>query len=165
MSNTESDQGMLVIAEKNPPVSQAKYARMKGVSKVRIGRLVADGIISLDAAGKIDPELADKQIENVMPEGIGNKKRKTSKTSSFTEAKISEKRIQVSLLELNYQEKAGLLVKTKDVEAAAFTEARKLRDNMLNIPDRISALVAAEHDENIVRQIITDEIEKGLQSK
>lgn len=163
MSNTESDQGMLAIAEKNPFVSQAGYARMKGVSKVYIGRLVAEGIITLEN-GKIDPELADEQVAAAMPEGIARKKKKTSKSSSFTQAKTSEKRIQVSLLELNYQEKAGQLLKTKDVQAAAFSEGRKLRDNMLNIPDRISALIAAEGDENVVRQIITDEIEKGLQN-
>jgi len=160
---------MLAIAEKDPNeglVSQAEYARMKDVSKVYIGRLVKNGTITLDDSGKIDPDLADKQIENAMPEGIGVKKKKSSsKKSSFSEAKTHEKRIQVSLLELSYQEKAGELVKAKDVEVAAFSEARKLRDNMLNIPDRISALVAAEDDENVVRQIITDEIEKGLQSE
>ena len=160
-------QNMLSIAEKDPNeglVKKAEYARMKGVSKVRIGRLVDDGVITL-VNGKIDPELADKQIADAMPEGIGAKKKKSSgKKSSFTEAKTSEKRIQVAMLELNYQEKSGELVKAKDVEVAAFNEARKLRDNMLNIPDRISALVAAEPDENAVRQIIIDEIEKGLQN-
>ena len=156
---------MFAIAKKNPPVSQAEYARTKGVSKVYIGRLVKDEIITLDDSGKIDPELADKQIADAMPEGIGAKKKKSSgKKSSFSEAKTKEKRLQVSLLELSYQEKSGELVKAKDVEVAAFNEARKLRDNMLNIPDRVSALIAAESDENVVRQIITDEIEKGLQN-
>ena len=61
------------------------------------------------------------------------------------------------------QEKSGELVKAKDVQVAAFSEARKLRDNMLNIPDRVAALIAADPDENSVRQILTDEIEKGLQ--
>ena len=162
---TLPEQKTLSIVEKNPMdglISQAAYARMKGVSKVYIGRLVSEGVLTL-VYGKINPELADKQIEEMKPSGIGEKKQKSSKKSSFSEAKTSEKRLQVSLLELNYQEKSGELVKAKDVEVAAFNEARKLRDNMLNIPDRISALIAAEGDENVVRKIITDEIEKGLQ--
>jgi hypothetical protein len=164
---TLPEQKTLSIVEKDPMeglVSQAEYARTKKVSKVYIGRLVSDGHITL-SYGKIDPELADKQIEEAFPNGMGEgKKKASSKKSSFSEAKTNEKRLQVSLLELNYQEKAGELVKAKDVQVAAFNEARKLRDNMLNIPDRIAALIAAEDDENAVRKIITDEIEKGLQN-
>ena len=163
---TLPEQKTLSIVEKDPMeglVSQAEDARQKGVSKVYIGRLVSDGVITL-YYGKINPELADRQIADDMPEGIGKKKKKaTSKKSSFSEAKTNEKRLQVSLLELNLQEKSGELVKAKDVQVAAFSEARKLRDNMLNIPDRVAALIAADPDENSVRQILTDEIEKGLQ--
>jgi hypothetical protein len=163
---TLPEQKTLSIVEKDPMeglVSQAEYARTKKVSKVYIGRLVSEGILTL-VYGKINPELADKQIEEMKPNGIGDKQKSGGKKSSFSEARTKEKRLQASLLELSYQEKSGALVKAKDVEVAAFSEARKLRDNMLNIPDRISALIAAEDDENVVRQIITDEIEKGLQN-
>ncbi len=54
------------------------------------------------------------------------------------------------------------MVLTKDVETAAFSAARELRDRMLNIPDRVAAIVAAETDEIRVRDIITEHIENEL---
>ena len=56
------------------------------------------------------------------------------------------------------------MVLTKDVEFAAFNAARKIRDRMLNIPDRIAAIVAAESNEIKVRDIIIEQIENELRS-
>jgi hypothetical protein len=66
------------------------------------------------------------------------------------------------MLELDLKLKTGEMVMVKDVELAAFTMARKIRDRMLNIPDRVAAIVAAETDEVEVRNIILFQIENEL---
>ncbi|MBT6227740.1 MAG: hypothetical protein HOI47_13925, partial [Candidatus Scalindua sp.] len=75
-----------------------------------------------------------------------------------------EKLLKVELLELDVALKKGEMVLTKDVEVAAFNAAREIRDRMLNIPDRISAIVAAESNEINVRDIINEQIENELRS-
>jgi hypothetical protein len=45
---------------------------------------------------------------------------------------------------------------------AAFTKARTVRDNLLNIPDRLAATLAAEADVDKVHQMLTGEIRKAL---
>ena len=45
---------------------------------------------------------------------------------------------------------------------AAFTKGRTARDNLLNIPDRLAATLAAESDADKVHQILTGEIRKAL---
>jgi hypothetical protein len=48
------------------------------------------------------------------------------------------------------------------VQVAAFTKGRTARDNLLNIPDRLAAQLAAESDADKVHQILTGEIRKAL---
>jgi len=85
-------------------------------------------------------------------------------TNTYVEARTREKNLKVELLELDLQLKKGEMVLSKDVEVAAFTLGRAVRDKMLNIPDRISAIVAAEMDEMKVRGLIMGEIERELMS-
>jgi hypothetical protein len=92
----------------------------------------------------------------------GKKSDKVTKNETYSEVRIKEKQLKVELLELDLQLKRGQMVLTKDVEFAAFTQARKIRDKMLNIPDRISALLAAESDELKVREILVKDIELEL---
>jgi len=48
------------------------------------------------------------------------------------------------------------------VQVAAFTNGRMARDNLLNIPDRLAATLAAETDADKVHLILTGEIRKAL---
>ncbi len=85
-------------------------------------------------------------------------------TNSYVEARTREKQLRVEILELDLQLKRGEMVLTKDVEFVAFNAARAIRDRMLNIPDRISAIVAAESNEIKVRDIINEQFENELSS-
>lgn len=64
--------------------------------------------------------------------------------------------------ELDYLEKLGTLVHAGAMTEASFQRTRTLRDQLLNIPDRISTIAAAERDPVRVHQIITDEIKRVL---
>ena len=56
----------------------------------------------------------------------------------------------------------GSLVEISQVQKDAFDTARKVRDAMLNIPDRISSILAGEKKEAKVRKLLTAEIKNAL---
>lgn len=64
--------------------------------------------------------------------------------------------------ELEYLERLGLLVSAAEVREANFRRYRTLRDKMLNIPDRISTIVAAERDPSRIHQLLTQELKRVL---
>jgi hypothetical protein len=64
--------------------------------------------------------------------------------------------------EIALREKKGELVEIEQVKKDAFDTGRKVRDAMMNIPDRISPLLATEKKENKVRKILTTEIKNAL---
>lgn len=158
-------------------ITRTEYAARKGVAGRTIGKYVQKGVIPL-YDNKIWPEEADKRLELFLVEPLGSgriekhtitnegtSQRKTKENNiSYTEARTVEKKLKIELLELDVQLKKGKMVLTEDVENAAFSTAREIRDRMLNIPDRVAAIIAAETDETRVRDIIIEQIENELQS-
>ncbi len=158
-------------------LSRAAYARLKNVAPRTIGKYVQRGIIPLHD-DKIDPEEADRCLDAVLVEPLGSGRHPAPEetpatrpdkdvdnpTDTYTQARTAEKRLKVELLELDLQLKKGEMVLTKDVEFAAYTAARQLRDRMLNIPDRVAAIIAAETDEVKIRDLLTDHIESEIRS-
>lgn len=49
-------------------ITQSEYARRKNVSRQRVGQWVMDGTIRL-VDGKVDPDLADRQLEHNLDYG------------------------------------------------------------------------------------------------
>ncbi len=170
-------------------ITRLEYAKRKGVAPRTIGKYTQRKIIPLHD-NKIDPVEADKVLSKVLVEPLGSgrtttiKKAKGKKakakakggkdgngngktdrvTNTYVEVRTEQKRLQVESLTMDVKLKRGEMVLTKDVEFAAFSKARMIRDKMLNIPDQISAMVAAERDETKVRDIIVGAIEKELRS-
>ena len=55
------------------------------------------------------------------------------------------------------------LVYAKDVREAAFNKGRLIRDQLLNIPNRVSPILAAERDAKRVNEILDKEIRQCLE--
>ena len=68
------------------------------------------------------------------------------------------------LAELEFKERSGELVPAKDVTDANFEKARMIRDQLLNIPARISSIIAAERDPKKVHEILNNEIRQCLET-
>ena len=49
-----------------------------------------------------------------------------------------------------------------EIQIAAFNKFRQFRDHMLNIPDRVAAMVAAETDAAKCYAILANEIRRAL---
>lgn len=122
--------------------------------------------------GKIESEIADKIWTPGQPapdEGRGSKTPHAAETRTLLNARtdrefirIERERFQVKLRELEYLQKTGKLVLKSQVEETVFNLFRALRDGMLNIPERLSGVLAAEADERVVYQTLRGEIERVL---
>jgi hypothetical protein len=66
--------------------------------------------------------------------------------------------------EMELKKELGHLVHVDDVRALAFRIGRQIRDGMLNIPDRLAAIIAAEPDGDKIRALLTAEIEQSSKS-
>lgn len=64
--------------------------------------------------------------------------------------------------ELEYLKDLGLLVPVADSREANFRRYRTLRDKLLNIPDRVATILAAERDPSRVHVQLTEEIKRVL---
>jgi len=147
---------------------------MKAISKGRITR---------EPDGKIDPAKADLEWEqNSDPgqvEAQSAPKPETppkfrTKIENAPEAPSSEgptyiqsraiRELYVARLrKMEYEEKANRLVPLDKVTVRWFNLARQLRDQLLSVPDRIDAILAAESDRFKVNQLLTEEITRVLE--
>lgn len=81
------------------------------------------------------------------------------------EAARTEKEIyRAKMAKLNYERMEGSLVYAADVKNTAFETGRMLRDQLLNIPARVSPIIAAERDTKKVNEILTKEIRQVLET-
>jgi len=66
------------------------------------------------------------------------------------------------LAELDRKQRERELVERGEVEEAAFSTARRVRDALMNIPARVASLYAAETDPHKIHQNLEDEIRNVL---
>jgi hypothetical protein len=66
------------------------------------------------------------------------------------------------LAKIDFEERTEKLVSADEVRIASFNRFRQFRDGMLNIPDRLAAVLAAESDPRQVHELLATEIRKAL---
>jgi len=97
----------------------------------------------------------------------GGQRAETAKTielagMSFSAARTLKEQYNAEMKKLDYEERAGKLLRDEDVQKGAFEMYRKTRDSLINIIDRISAQLAAEKKEANIRIILENEIRNAL---
>ena len=158
-------------------VSQAEYARQRGVSRQYVGQMVAKGIIGLSDR-KVDTEQADAALAALREPARPERRPKSEvlaptpgaqQTSTgdlptlLLKSRIKSEVERAKLLEIKARVEAGKYIAVDDVKVAAFNRARVVRDALLNIPERLAAMLASEGDERRVHQILTTEIRAALE--
>jgi len=81
----------------------------------------------------------------------------------FSKARAAREIYEARIKKLDYEERLGNLVSRKSVEVEAFTAFRILRDACFNIPDRVSAQIAAETDGTVVYEILMVELRRAFE--
>ena len=158
-------------------VSQAEYARLRGVSRQYVGQMVAKGVISLTGR-KVDTDQADTALaavrEPVRPERRGEAPAAAPDVPALPRSggdlptlllktRIKSEVERAKLLEIKAKVETGKYVDADDVKVAAFNKARVVRDALLNIPERLAAVLAAESDKQRVHGMMTSEIRAALE--
>jgi len=146
------------------------YARHRGVSHTAVEKAVKQGRIRTTPDGKIDAEEADRDwSRNSSPVNAPRQAPRTTEPNdgaargpTYAQSRAVRELYLARLAKIEFEERAAKLVSRDEVTVAAFTKARTIRDNLLNIPDRVAAMLAAESDPTQVHQILSDEIRKAL---
>lgn len=120
--------------------------------------------------GKIDPKKADKELaKNIQINGNSKFKKKESKitadnhTVEYNKAKARRETSKADLAELEFKEKAGLLISVESVKKEAEDLYRAFRDQMLNVTIRATKKLLGETDEFKFRKVLKAEIENAIQ--
>ena len=150
-----------------PLVSLRKYAEHRRVSHTAVQKAIKQGRIKTTPDGKIDVEQADREWDrNTSPVNAPKRAPRggggAAGGPTYAQSRAVRELYLARLAKIEFEERAGKLVSRDQVTVAAFTKARTVRDNLLNIPDRVAAVLAAETDPVRTHQILTDEIRKAL---
>ncbi|MBE0660757.1 MAG: hypothetical protein IH602_23890 [Bryobacteraceae bacterium] len=162
-------------------LSLRAYAKHRGVSLAAVQKAIKSGRIATTADGSIDSERADADWSaKTRP---GQKRRSPAPATvapvvpyvepprsdpggagglDYFRARAIRESYLARLAKIEFEEKSAKLVSRDEVQIAAFTKARTVRDSLLNIPDRLAATLAAEADADNVHQMLTVEIRKAL---
>lgn len=151
-------------------MNQTEYARHRGVSRQFVSQLVKAGRISTKN-GMIDRDKTDQLLAETLDVRKARKKRPEetpppqSSGMSYNEARRANEILSAKLKQQRFDERQGILINAEQVKRAAFDRGRRIRDALLNIPDRIAALLAAESDEFKVSAMLTREIKAAIQGE
>lgn len=85
------------------------------------------------------------------------------KPVNYAEARAVREAYNAKLARLKYEQQLGILVNAEEVRTAAFNLARRTRDELMGMPERIAAQIAATDDPAEVERILEDEIERVCQ--
>lgn len=150
-------------------VSQRAYARHRDTSLSTVQKAINSGRISTLPDGRIDSDVADQEWQaNTKKRGpvMGGRRQQDDDdgfgAAQYTKARAIREHYQARLAKIEYEERVGNLVSKDEVQIASFNKFRQFRDAMLNIPDRIAAMLAAETDEGKCYEILATEIRKAL---
>ncbi len=158
-----------------PVLSLRAYAKHRGVSHAAVQKAIRSGRIATNADGLIDSDRADAEWNAKTRPGQRRAPRAAQAVPlpepfrpepagglDYFRARAVRENYLARLAKIEFEEKTAKLISRDEVQVAAFTKARTVRDNMLNIPDRLAATLAAETDADKVHQILTGEIRKAL---
>ncbi len=204
------DQGQAEI------VSQAEFARMLGVSRQYVGKLIARGTIRLTPEKKVLVQEATKALGRQVgprlsgpgaqaPEPAANPDRNIAApvhdggqpaappirgateasappsppppaflenesqgvlklgSGNFMEARTFSEQLKGLLSHLKYQQEIGDLVEAEQVRHEAFEVARRTRDALLAIGERVAPVLAAENDSAKIHELLNREIRQACE--
>ncbi|MFH1493756.1 MAG: hypothetical protein ABIG70_03045 [Pseudomonadota bacterium] len=157
-------------------ITQAEYARRRGVSREAVGKAVRSNRITL-IGDKIDPVVADIQWDkNTNPDQSARANAQKDKSGSvsgsdesagdraspYWDARTRREVAEAEMAEMECRKKSGELVDKKRVEDTASRIGRLTRDTLMGIPTRVSQDIVGMSDAWEIEQKLTDSIRRAL---
>ena len=172
-------------------ISQAEYARRRGVAKSAVAKAVAEGRISL-IDGKVDPTVADIQWEQntraradsrrgassaptvgvqaplaapVAPEGQETRATVPAPApeAGYTDFRTRREKAEAERAEMETAKMAGRLIERDSTERAIFDAFRQLRDAVMASGQRAAPRLVGLADAREIERVIDDEHRKAFQ--
>ena len=157
-------------------ISQADYAKRRGCSQVAVHKAVKAGRITL-IEGKIDPAVADVQwqantrarVSASAPPPAAPAAPRTGDDgdeapSDYWASRARREKAEAQTAELKLAELQGQLVRADTIRAAHAKRLAGLREALLQIPARLSAVLAAEPDQAKCHDALQRELHAVLAS-
>lgn len=170
-------------------MSQRAYARHRNVTHRAVQKAIESGrIAGAIEGGKINAYVADRLWADNTDESkpsnsvSGNPRHRRPDDSppvpgagaasnmegggaagggtAYTKARAVRETYAAKLARLEYEQKSGELVRRDEVKTSAFNAARKARDMLMTIPDRVAATLAATDDQGECHRILSEEIRR-----
>lgn len=157
-------------------MTQAEYARHRGVNRSHITRLKERGILVMrgtlvDVAAS-DAVLDDKPVDvepqqpaptpvppsRPVPEALGGQS-----GASFAQAKTVEMVYRAKLRRLEFEARERRLIDAEVVRKTIADAGRGVRDGLLAIPDRLATVLAAESDAKKIHSMLRAELIRELE--
>jgi hypothetical protein len=162
-------------------MTQAEYAKHRGVSAVAVHKAVAAGRIST-IDGKIDPAVASIQwaantrarAPTKRPESPTQPPASESappaaddpapgvKADDYWDARSRRETAEAAIAEMKEAEMRGTLIRADAARAAWATKVTAARDALLQIPSRLAPVLAAEADMERVTELLEGELRAAL---
>jgi hypothetical protein len=164
--------------------SAADLAKILGISVQAVGKFCAAGKVSFSFKdGKRwfhDLDGARQEYLAARDGGRGQRRAKADeagcgvgagapveeeadeKVESYAKSAAKLQHYKALLEELKYQIEIGTLVRKDDLDKAVFKFHRTLRDRILNVPDRLAAVLAGETDQANVHAVLARELRQAL---
>ncbi|HTK30722.1 MAG TPA: hypothetical protein VL332_02075 [Candidatus Saccharimonadaceae bacterium] len=160
------------------PISQRAYAKHRGVTHRAVQKAIAAGRIPVTADRKVDPDVADRawasntdeakvrgtapaaalpSAPSPMPVGP------SGTSSSYQTARALHETYRARTARLEFERLSGALVPMDQVRVEAFTSARRVREAILSVPDRLSPVLAAMSDPADIHRTLLAELRQALE--
>jgi hypothetical protein len=148
-------------------VSQYEWAKRSGFSKQYANRLVKSGVIRL-INGKVDIDEANATLASIRNPSRQESRKGLQNVSDLStlllKTRITHEMEKGKILEAKAKAELGELMPVEAVKTAAYNKARVVRDNLLNIPDRVASQLASLDNEKKIHEILLSEIRSVLEA-
>lgn len=151
------------MSDNNNIMSQAEFARHRGVSRATVTEYKHKGLLVMTEDGKVDAAASKKRLTSSLDPVRGGDRSSTERkpaanSKEYMAAKTREMQAKAVKQEMETRKRAGELLEREEVESAAFTLARQTQEAGMAIADRLSSLLAAESDAGKVHDMLTSEL-------
>lgn len=163
-------------------ITQAEYARIRGVSRQAISQAVRNGRLTATPDGRIELSRADAElldntdfsqvrlfdgeprtaartpVEPPRTAAAPKAARSRSSGRTFNAARTEREDLQAQIARIDLEERRGHLVEAGEVRRVQFGAARSVRNLLLALPARLANTLATMTDADACRQLLRDEI-------
>ena len=152
-------------------MTRNEYAKHRNVSRQMVAKMIKEDRILLTPDGKIDCEVSDMLLDQFSESGIRSTPNTTTREGlaerlstigTYSEQRALLTQYKAELTKIELDRASGNVVNITTVRDAAFTTARRVRDSILNLPDRLAPLLAAEADTHTIRTLLDTELRQAL---